>query len=250
MYINGLNDYAYTLNNPVIYSDPSGEVIPIVIVGAVLVGANIGAFSTWYDNGTFSPLNSSFGEAAYGAAKGGIISGATMWNPFVGSAISGGFSGYETLNNNETCSNWGDAALNAVKDGLLNLLGYGISGYGAVGLSKIFPKQMLGDSSKRLFWSGFGKGGADIAKDFAKQNGLITLEMTNLGRLLENHYQYNFLTKGIWKNASGAFANSAAGTAYSYLGKVGEKSIWNTVEMPILKNNGVKIISVPTFLKP
>ena len=102
MYINGLNDYAYTLNNPVIYSDPSGKVIP-VIVGAVLIGANIGAWSTWYDGdkGTFSPLNTTTGQAAYEALKGGIVggissAGGTSW-AVAGILVSGNFAAWESF---------------------------------------------------------------------------------------------------------------------------------------------------------
>ena len=42
--INGLNLYAYCLNNPVIHTDPNGNIIPILLLfgAAALVGAGIG----------------------------------------------------------------------------------------------------------------------------------------------------------------------------------------------------------------
>ncbi|WP_262510701.1 RHS repeat domain-containing protein [Gelidibacter algens] len=73
------NRYGYVLNNPLLYSDPSGEIIPLLIIGAALVGAYIGGAQA---NGTWNPLKWDYkssgtwigivGGAAIGVVSAGI----------------------------------------------------------------------------------------------------------------------------------------------------------------------------------
>ncbi|WP_307810549.1 putative toxin [Gelidibacter salicanalis] len=73
------NRYGYVLNNPLLYSDPSGEIIPLLIIGAALVGAYMGGAQA---NGTWNPLKWIYkssstwigmaGGAAIGIATAGI----------------------------------------------------------------------------------------------------------------------------------------------------------------------------------
>ncbi|WP_084062265.1 hypothetical protein [Cellulophaga tyrosinoxydans] len=72
--------YGYALNNPLLYTDPSGEIIPLLIWGgASLIGAYIGGAQA---NGSWNPLKWNYkssstwigivGGAAIGVASAGI----------------------------------------------------------------------------------------------------------------------------------------------------------------------------------
>ena len=125
MYINGMNDYIYTNNNPVIYTDPSGKLIPVVVAVPLLVtltGANIGAWSTYFDFSdgfSFSPSNTTTGKALWGGLKGGATALAGYFNPFAGGAVAGLLDGGEKFYDPNDCStfqfDWehGGKALNA-----------------------------------------------------------------------------------------------------------------------------------------
>ena len=99
----------------------------------------------------------------------------------------------------------------------------------------------------RVFWSGGGNPAVqEAAKIFATQNGMTTLEMTTKGKLLTaltNATSYNF-TKPLWQKASISFAKGAQGTVHVFhnTGGINVKSIWGTIEYPILKNKGTNII--------
>lgn len=66
------NRFGYVWNNPLSYSDPSGEIIPFIIAGAMLVGAFMGAAQA---NGTYNPLKWDWSS---GKTWGGIIGGAVI----------------------------------------------------------------------------------------------------------------------------------------------------------------------------
>ena len=99
----------------------------------------------------------------------------------------------------------------------------------------------------RVFWSGGGNPAVqEAAKIFATQNAMTTLEMTTKGKLLTaltNATSYNF-TKPLWQKASISFAKGAQGTVHVFhnTGGINVKSIWGTIEYPILKNKGTNII--------
>lgn len=257
MYISGMNDLTYVNNIPTYYTDPSGEVAPLVIAGVILLAANIGGWSTWYKNGTFSPYNTSWQEAGYGALKYGSIAGAYIYNPFAGAGLSGLFAGGEKKYN-DRCSSWLDAAKSGLGAGLKDLAMYYSLGALAAGLSKFFPKQLFGNAFDRMFWSGLGEGGSEAAKDLAKNMGRRTLEDTKVGIFLDNVYHKGYLNTGnetlnniinnqlnpkawIWKGVSEQFASSAKGTANAYIGNPTSTSVWNTIEKPILEGNGIPI---------
>ena len=76
--INGLNLYAYCLNNPVMHTDPSGNSFLIPFLVAMLVGGLvkgvIAAVNTANDGGTFKEISASFvGNFITGAAIGGAM---------------------------------------------------------------------------------------------------------------------------------------------------------------------------------
>ncbi|WP_268225813.1 glycohydrolase toxin TNT-related protein, partial [Sinomicrobium oceani] len=74
------NRYGYALNNPLIYTDPTGEIIPLIVIGVgAIVGAYIGGSQA---NGTWNPLKWNWkssdtwigigGGAVIGAAGGAV----------------------------------------------------------------------------------------------------------------------------------------------------------------------------------
>lgn len=137
MYVDGMNNYLYAKNIPTVYTDPSGEVIPLVIVGGVLIGANIGAWSTWFECGTFSPSNSSFGKAGYGAIKGGLLVGSSLINPWLGLLTSANYTGWEGVAEGKST---GNIASDMLIDAAANYAGMRI---GNSALST--PKKMLAE---------------------------------------------------------------------------------------------------------
>jgi RHS repeat-associated protein len=97
--IQSLNRYSYCLNNPLIYTDPSGEFIEWIIIG-FLMGAMMGAAQADMA-GTSILKGAAIGGligAASGAAGGWVGGVVTDMLPFVGSsaniiaAMSGGFT--------------------------------------------------------------------------------------------------------------------------------------------------------------
>ena len=97
----------------------------------------------------------------------------------------------------------------------------------------------------RVFWSG-GVKAMNAAADYAKANGMKTLEMTRAGQNLAN------LTEGMpwseagpmWQRLSAVYAKGAKGTVHVFHNANGVRleSVWTTVEYPILKQNGVEIV--------
>jgi RHS repeat-associated protein len=71
------NRYGYCWNNPLKYTDPSGEIIPLIIAAIILVSAAVNVYQNWGDitggTGNFSDIK--WGKfLAYGAS--GAVSGA------------------------------------------------------------------------------------------------------------------------------------------------------------------------------
>ena len=123
----------------------------------------------------------------------------------------------------------------------------GIEGVAALG--RAGASLFSGSSSTvgRVFWSGGGNPTVqETARNFAIKNGMTTLEMTNKGKLLTgltNATSYS-LTKPLWQRASASFAKGASGTVnvFQNAGGIGTKSVWGTIEYPILKTRGTNII--------
>ena len=94
----------------------------------------------------------------------------------------------------------------------------------------------IADVTKRVFWSGLGKDGANIAEKWAKENGGETLEMY-LKR--EGIDAPNFSDNpDFWDKASKNFAETSSGEVDVLIGPyIRDNSIWNTIEKPILNNN-------------
>lgn len=94
----------------------------------------------------------------------------------------------------------------------------------------------------RVFWSG-----GDIAKiaamDFAKANGMKTLEMTMGGHIMNTIGPYlpRSISRPIWDGLSRNFARGASGNINVFQNAVGVslKSTWRRIEYPILQKNNI-----------
>ena len=118
------NRYAYCLNNPLIYTDPDGEWIHIV-VGAV-VGGIINVATNWDNLDDFGEGLASFG---IGAATGAL----TAVNPALGAVVGGAFT---SAGNNVIAQtgngvglnqvNWGQVGGQAVLGAVVGGVTYGV----------------------------------------------------------------------------------------------------------------------------
>lgn len=98
----------------------------------------------------------------------------------------------------------------------------------------------------RVFWSG-----GDVAKaaaaDFAKANGMKTLEMTVRGSIMNKVSPYlpRAVSGPVWNGLSRGFARGTTGEAHFFTTPLGPRpaSIWLNVERPVLQQNGVNIIT-------
>lgn len=104
-----------------------------------------------------------------------------------------------------------------------------------------------------FFWSGLGKNGAEIAKETAKANGGVTLEMLmeqNKQKLIDAGFPYNMDLDDFvfnpndpenvkaWNDLSEAYASQASGNVRAVLGdNVNSSSVWCQNEIPCLFNN-------------
>ncbi len=104
-----------------------------------------------------------------------------------------------------------------------------------------------------FFWSGLGENGVEIAKETAKVNGGVTLEILmeqNKQKLIDAGFPYNkdlndFVFNGndpenvkAWQDLSEAYANQTSGNVRAILGdNVRSGSVWCQNEIPRLFNN-------------
>jgi len=94
----------------------------------------------------------------------------------------------------------------------------------------------------RVFWSG-GDLAKTAAADFAKSNGMQTLEMTTSGSIMNTVSPYlpRSASSPIWNMLSKNFANGATGeiNVFQNAAGVGIESTWAKIEFQILKNNNI-----------
>jgi hypothetical protein len=101
---------------------------------------------------------------------------------------------------------------------------------------------LIGKAEGRVFWSG-GDIAKNTAMEFAKFNGMKTLEMTTKGRIMNSISPYlpHSISRLIWDRVSKNFAKGAMGeiNVFQNAAGVSLKSTWKRVEHPILQNKNI-----------
>ena len=214
----GNNMFAYCLNNPIMMTDISGNFPFFAITAAIgaVVGAVVGGVVAAANGGNVLE------GVAVGAVAGGLIgagAGATAGTLLAGSATASSSSvviGAKAIASIST-----SAGISAGAKMLMD------------NTSQAFNK------GAQVFWAG-----GDVAKNAAKQVannvGGKTLEMTRVRTYLE---QIN-APYSAWQAASSNFANVANNSsraiyAIQNASGVRLKSIWATIEYPLLKGKDI-----------
>ena len=199
--INGLNLYAYCLNNPVMYSDGDGNfaVMTSVLIGAIIgfacsyipdVVTNFKDGFDWSDFNTFNDNWVKYIGATFGGAIGGFGTGigTTMLFGGVGNIVSEAFSG--------NLNSFGDVMLQFAFGALTSGIAYGISKGISTKLASSKISKIIGASAKNskinanLAKNGFGNmkvgkmGMKSIAKELYKQLGYENLQ-DGIGYILD-----------------------------------------------------------------
>lgn len=256
----GTNRYAYSMNDPINLVDPGGNV-PHNPGGDTSTGLNEQDTENEYytshtdrkhdDYETYNYSSSTphvdVSYKSYGGKTSVVYSNGHAITPgvnfgttvYTGEKLKGAGNNPRVIDHATEYAYQGDAG-NA--DGLL---------YSAatmpVGLARLpsaTSTVLYGTSAPRVFWSGSTatKSVAGDAAAFAAQNGMKTLEMTRAGRAAEMATAVLGFkrTKRLWDAASWGFAMSAKSGSVAVLGTtVRSKSVWKTIERPILKRRGV-----------
>ncbi|MCK4341969.1 MAG: hypothetical protein KAY37_09630 [Phycisphaerae bacterium] len=190
----GLNRYAYGLDNPLLHTDPSGEVINL-ITGAI--GASVGFFGTVVSD----VISGEWSDPAVYAANtlGGFVGGVTL-NPAIGVAVASttatATNVYEQVSEGRSLEevDWGGVALDAVVAGTIS--------YASGGLAKNLVPMIQGGSqmptrlssqlmrpvgrclSKREFVGGLFGLGVGSLSSFAKAQAHENETKTNAAQIL------------------------------------------------------------------
>jgi hypothetical protein len=114
------------------------------------------------------------------------------------------------------------------------------------GAGSIAMRALTGGWKTRVFYSGQKSWGA--AQSFARAKGMVTIDMTPLGKLANSLSKplrrngYVGLNRLVWSVASRIFARGARGDAVFIKGSYQRwNSVWRTVERPNLQGRGIKI---------
>ncbi len=186
------NRYAYCLNNPFKYTDPSGELFVIDdFIAGVIIGAMIGAFTNAMVQGMSHKSNEQiiggfFAGGAVGAAAGALSGVAACWqvpgifagagaNALTGAsigALSGttlnGFNNW--LSGNNFFDNAGNAALmGGILGGVFGAIGGGIKGY-----------KLANAQNKNMWWGNSIKYGRTKRSFFTSEKPYSRVKFPNI----------------------------------------------------------------------
>jgi RHS repeat-associated protein len=127
------NKYAYANNNPLKYTDPSGNVIPLILFaglmsGAINLASNAGSINS-FEDGLFT-FTIGFGAGAAGAGLGGAVGGLVKTSTFLGGAAIGAAGGVAGGFISSTGNGWmsGQSFNDGLTSGLKGAAIGGISG--------------------------------------------------------------------------------------------------------------------------
>jgi RHS repeat-associated protein len=220
------NRYAYVLNNPMSYTDPSGyffkkigkffkkywKVIAAAVVSYFTFGAASGWAASWALGSGFSASAAGFIGAMAGGAAAGFVSGAIMTGSLKG-ALKGAFIGAATAGIFEGVAQYGfGTSTVGIAAQAMRLEQLGVSRDTIVQLYGNNGQQAV--KSSQEYWSAVEKGAGNFTKEQAQQlqDALSTVKTNTSSKikLLEQGKDNVGLTKnfGSLKNSSTVLSRS------------------------------------------
>lgn len=169
-----LHRYKYVLDNPLIYADPDGRIPPLIVAGAIAVGAGvlIGVGSRYVEDvvenvtegkagwDIMKPTSSKEEYAA--SAVGGAVQGGLSLIPVVGPYLGGaGGAAVESYLEDK----WTGKPISWEKVGKDAVIGALTAGIGRKITKTIFPKEVVGRLPQKLLTQLFGKHAQRVYKE-------------------------------------------------------------------------------------
>lgn len=138
------NRYGYCWNNPLKYTDPSGEIIPLIIGAIILVSAAVNVYQNWDDiTGGTGKFNDIKWDKFIGYTGSGAIAGAlTVYGGPYGVIWAGGAQGFL----NSSIRNGGDLG-KIGRDTVGGLIGGAVSYGVSLKFDSLFPKGIIGGNN-------------------------------------------------------------------------------------------------------
>jgi len=210
-----LNPYTYALNNPILYSDPSGEIIPLLLFaavglgGGVLGGLGYYGLETWLGGDTCAQWD--WGEAAFWGITGGVL-GIPLG---LGAGWLGSLAGW-----------WGGTSAGASTGGTVARLTS--SALGKLGVDRVF--RFLSDPTAQREVSVYVNEGGKRANLFARFDILTSTaihEVKNVANLslaqdfMDQAYKYKLIADSAGLELHYWLINDAPQHVYDWLVQLG-----------------------------
>jgi RHS repeat-associated protein len=222
------NRYSYVTNNPLKFVDPDGHCRGLTGAAwsacaeiVMAVAPAVHQANEYREDIFFPDADTTFADRleASSVVGGGAVLAAAATIETVGLALGGGALTTAALNNAAAATAGGATAATVCGDG---------------------DCTNEAQATGRVFWSG-GDLAREAAQAWARANNHVTLEMTKMGKRVEQ------ATRGLnwrevipkWKAASREFAAGAEGEIHVFHSSKGVslESVWGTVENQILLNS-------------